>query len=98
MNILASMPFNDTKPATLMLSNTDSHKLIAVGLMKNQLLPQHQTPTPAFLTVLEGAIDFEIEGKTTRLNRLDTFEIPVRVMHEVKGIEANNVFTLLLAK
>jgi quercetin dioxygenase-like cupin family protein len=98
MNILASIPFNPDKPATLVLSNTDSHKLIAVGLIKDQLLPQHQTPTPAFLTVLEGAIDFEIEGKKIRLNRLDTFEIPVRVMHEVKGVEGNNVFTLLLAK
>lgn len=81
-----------------MLLNEGSCKQIAVGLLHNQLLPSHQTPTPALLTVLLGSVDFEIEGKTLRLNQFDTFNIPKNVIHEVKGIEDKNVFTLLLVK
>lgn len=98
MNILENIPFNSDKPAVHVVRKTDTINYIAVGLLKDQILPEHKTGVPAILTVLKGSVEFSIEDEKHILNEFDTFQIPVNIMHHVLGREEKNAFTLVLEK
>ena len=95
MNIIDQLQFNSSRPATHVIRKTPSLKYFAVGLLEGQILQKHKTSHPTVLTVLDGAVDFAIEGEIIRLKKCDTFEIPVGIEHEVQGVEGQNVFTLV---
>lgn len=97
MDIVESLPFNAERPSTLVLSNSDRQQTIAIGLMKGQVLKKHISATPAMIVVLKGAILFEMEGNTTEIKELNSFNIPATVPHEVTGIE-QSIFLLIKDK
>ncbi len=95
MNITQHINFTEEKPAVLAIRSSEKSKIIAVGLLKDQVLKKHKTTVPAFLTVLTGAIEFRMAGNNYTLQQYDTFEIPVDVLHEVVGLYSKNVFTVM---
>ena len=95
MNIHANLKFDKSRPATCVIHKSPTLKYFAVGLLKGQILQKHKTDHPTVLTVIEGEIHFAIEGQIIRLQRLDTYEIPIGIEHEVQGCMSNNVFTLV---
>lgn len=97
MNILEQIQFNNDKPATLLLKNTDKQHIMAIGLKKGQMLKKHFSATPALIVVLKGLIAFEMESTTTEIPEFNTFDIPPTVPHEVTGLE-ENVFLLIKEK
>ena len=97
MDILETLQFNKEKPATLVVSNSDKHLTIAIGLMKDQLLKKHLSATPAMIVVLKGRILFEMEGVITELKELNTIHIPAAVPHEVTGLD-QSIFLLIKDK
>jgi quercetin dioxygenase-like cupin family protein len=98
MNILKNLNFSDTKPTTFLIHKSDQVHYLAVGLLENQLLKKHMAKLPTTLTVLKGRIQFFIQGEVILLKEFDTYQIPVSVSHEVKGMEHENVFTLIQEK
>lgn len=98
MNILENIPFNPDKPAVYIIRKTDTINYIAVGLLQDQLLPDHKTGIPTILTVLKGSVLFTILEEKHVLNELDTFQIPVNVIHHVLGIDEKNAITLVQEK
>ena len=54
-----------------MVRKTDTINYIAVGLLMDQILPEHKTGVPTILTVLSGAIEFCIEDKEYLLYPFD---------------------------
>lgn len=97
MNILETLHFNEEKPSTLLVRNSDRQQTIAIGLTEGQVLKKHISATPAFIIVLKGIISFEMEGTTSQLKEMDTFEIPATVPHEVTGLE-ESIFLLIKDK
>ncbi|GEO05033.1 hypothetical protein AAE02nite_26970 [Adhaeribacter aerolatus] len=97
MNIPEQLEFKDDKPATLQLKNTDKQHTIVIGLKKGQILKKHFSATPALLIVLKGLIAFEMEGTTTQVAALNTFDIPPTIPHEVTGVE-ESIFLLIKDK
>ena len=97
MNILEQLHFKDDKPATLLLKSTDKQHIITIGLKKGQILKKHFSATPALIVVLKGLIAFEMEGNTTEISELNTFDIPPTVPHEVTGLE-ESIFLLIKEK
>lgn len=97
MDILEDLHFNEDRPATLLLSQSDKQQTIAIGLKKGQILKKHISATPAMLIVLRGAIKFEMEGEVTEISELHTFQIPPSVPHEVTASE-ESVFLLIKDK
>lgn len=87
MNIKAEIKLTDEKPSVVHVRNTNNSNTIAIGLKKNQVLKKHLTPVPALLVMLEGSVRFEMEGSTTEITVLDTFDIPANIPHEVTAIE-----------
>lgn len=74
---------------------SDSFKVVGIGLMRGQVLEKHSTPTPAFLFVHEGKVEFKIGEKKYELKAGDYFKIPPKEDHEIVALEDSR---LLLAK
>lgn len=96
-NIKESLKFNDEKPAILSIINSEKLNLKAVGLKKGQIMSKHKAGLKSLVIVLEGKIEFVINGQKFELNELDTYEIPVNVEHEIRGIE-QSIFSLTQEK
>lgn len=97
-NIVEKISFTPEKPAVHIIRKTDSINYIAIGLLMDQILPEHKTGVPTILTVLKGGIEFVIGDQEILLYQFDTFQIPVNQVHEVRGLEEQNVFTLTMEK
>lgn len=68
--------------------------MFCVALCKDQILHKHQTKVPSFLIVLKGQIYFSIEGEEIVMDELQTYQIPLNIDHEVKGIGEENIFLI----
>lgn len=95
MNIEKTIGFKPENPAILQIIKSKQMHYFAVGLLKGQTLKAHKTAVPAMLTVLKGSIDFRLNETITKLRYLDTFAIPSDIMHEVTGLEDENIFSLV---
>ena len=97
MHILEHLQFKQDKPAILPLRNSDKVQVVSIGLQQGQVLKKHVTDTPAMIVVLQGRIAFDMEGNTTELPALATFDSPPAVPHEVRGLE-ESIFLLIKEK
>lgn len=97
-NIIDEMEFSPDKPAVISILKTDRINYLAVGLMEAQFLPKHQTLNLTVLTVIKGEIEIFIEEEEIILSKGDVYKIPIKVDHEVKGLDEENVFTLIQEK
>lgn len=92
MNIAKELVLQPDKPARLVLWQVGPVNQIAIGLKRGQVLPRHRTPYPAILVVLKGTVEFRLDSNRHTLNVLDTFLVPVGELHEVEGIQDENLF------
>lgn len=98
MNILENLAFGSERPSVCPIQRDDKTNYFAIGLLKDQLLKKHTANVPSLLTVLEGEIEFSINGRVFTLKKFDTYDIPVLVEHEVKGLSEKNIFTIIQEK
>ena len=94
MNILDHISFTTEKANVFNLRKTDKLKYFAVALGKGAVLKKHTALVPSTLLVLNGEINFVIDGQIINLKQFDVFEIPVNIEHEVVGISDENLFTV----
>lgn len=80
---------NATKPVIKILRKNEHFKVIGLGLNKDVELKEHKTALPAKLFVLKGKVAYQEGEKTTVLNQYEEQEIPINVLHAVKGLEAS---------
>ncbi|MFZ1699511.1 MAG: cupin domain-containing protein [Pyrinomonadaceae bacterium] len=97
MNIKDGLKFNDERPAILSVINSEKVNVKAVGLKKGQIMPKHKAGLKSMLVVLEGKIEFVIGDEKFVLSKLDAYEIPVNVEHEIRAIE-QSIFSLTQEK
>lgn len=95
MNIENEILLNPENPAVLVIRKTDKIKYFSVGLQKDQMLKKHKTQVPTILTVMKGEVEFLWNGKSIKLRPMDVFDIPVDEFHEVRGLEKENIFSLV---
>lgn len=94
MNILDQIEFSTEKANVFHLKKSEKIKYFAVALGQDALLKKHTAPVPSTLVVLKGEINFLIQGETIHLKEFDVYDIPVNVEHEVRGVSAENLFTV----
>lgn len=94
MNIFQNLELNSENPAVLSIKKTEKSQMIAIGLGKGAILKKHKTGVPTNLVVVQGSIEFLINGETLFFQAGDVYEIPVEVPHEVVGLEQENIFIL----
>ncbi|RAI89317.1 cupin domain-containing protein [Algoriphagus yeomjeoni] len=98
MNILENLAFGNERPSVCPIQRTDKTNYFAIGLLQDQILKKHTANVPSLLTVMKGEIEFFINGENFLLKELDTYDIPVMVEHEVKGVTEKNIFTIVQEK
>jgi len=82
---IASQTFDKLKVEKLV--KTDVLEILSICLEKDAVFPEHTSPIDAQLVVLEGDIDFHINGKSYPLKAQQHFSFPKAEKHWVK---ANN--------
>lgn len=98
MNILENLAFSQERPSVCPIQRTDKTNYFAIGLLQDQILKKHTANSPSMLTVLKGELEFFINGNSIHLKEFDTYDIPVLVEHEVKGLKDKNIFTIVQEK
>lgn len=93
-NIFNNVIFSTEKPSTFSVKKTEKIQQIAVALGKGAVLKKHTTPVPTNLIMMKGTITFKINGEDLIFTEGVTYEIPVKVEHEVVGNDAENLFIL----
>ncbi|MDB4293275.1 cupin domain-containing protein [Maribacter sp.] len=91
-NTIASQPYS--KLQVQKLAKNERLEILSISLEKDAIFPEHTSPTEAQLVVLEGAIDFHINGENFALKRQQHFSFPKEVKHWVKAIE-NSKFLII---
>ena len=51
----------------------DAFEILSISLEKGAVLPEHTSPRDAFLVVLEGALDFNIDGRVFSLESISPY-------------------------
>lgn len=65
----------------------EAFEAIAISIEKGKVLKKHVSPKDASLVVLEGEINFVINGESIHLKPLENFAFEKEVEHEVLAIE-----------
>lgn len=97
LNHIAETLATSEKPVIEQIYDKEGKKLIAIGLKKGVEFPEHVAPAKAKLMVVQGEVDFNTETRSYRLERFDSFDIPMDIKHAVVGVD-DAVFLLLLGK
>ena len=69
-------------------------EILSITLEKGAVLPEHTSPRDAILVVLEGTLNFHINGKTYSLEKFEDFSFPKEVVHRVDALE-NSRFLII---
>lgn len=69
------------------LAKNEAFEVLAIGLEKDAIFPEHTSPTDALLVVLEGAIDFHINGERIQLSKNEAYSFSKETPHWVRACE-----------
>lgn len=84
--IINLMPSSD-KVITRILRKYDQNRIIAIGLNKGLILPDHISSVPALLIPIQGKVYFRSEVLSIEVQTFDELEIPINVIHSLEAVE-----------
>ena len=91
-NSIVSQTFDKLKVHKL--AKTDVFEILSISLEKDAVFPEHTSPTDAQLILLEGDIDFHINGETYGLKKQQHFSFPKEEKHWVQA-KQNSKFLII---
>lgn len=89
--------FNNDKVTTSVLLESSFSKEIRILLKQGQSMKEHKTPYSIVVHLLEGAIDFGVNGFTKPLKRGDVVSLDGNVPHDLLAKE-DSIVRLTLSK
>lgn len=89
--------FNDKRVAAKLILETSFSKEIRILLKKGQAMREHTAPCPIVVHLLEGSIDFGVEGEANRLTKGAILTLEGNVPHDLYAHE-DSVVRLTLTK
>lgn len=96
-NILNDLNYNENKPAIKVLFETESTKEVRILFRKGQVMAEHQTKYPITVAMIEGALDFGVEGTVHSLVKGDMLNLEGSVPHDLKAT-GDSIVRLTLSK
>ncbi|NEN22258.1 cupin [Cryomorpha ignava] len=93
----SDLTYNDAKVRTEVILETSFTKEIRILLKKGQAMREHKAPFPIIVHLLEGSIDFGIEGETHKLTKGAILTLSGNVPHDLLAHE-DSVVRLSLSK
>lgn len=97
LNEISQALSNSERPVIKQIYNQEGQKLLAIGLKKGVVFPEHLAPSRAKLMVIQGAIDYKTEVDSFRFESFDAYDIPMEVKHSVVGV-TDAIFLILFGK
>lgn len=88
--------FSD-KVTTKLILETPSTKEIRILLKEGLVMKEHKAPFPIIVHVLEGSIDFGVEGKKNRMEKGAIIALEKNVPHDLSANE-DSIVRLTLSK
>lgn len=68
--------------------------IILIGLAKGERIKEHVSNTDATIYIVEGEIEFSINGKEINLKEKEFFTFLKNVPHALKGIENSKILLI----
>jgi quercetin dioxygenase-like cupin family protein len=96
-NIYQDTVFNPDKPLIKVLLETDFTKEIRIAMHRGTLMKEHKTAFPIVVEIVEGSIDFDVQGTSHPLKKGDLIALEGGVPHSLKAGE-NSIIRLTLTK
>ncbi len=91
------LEFNDKRIVTSVVIESSFTKEIRILLKEGQTMKEHKTPFPILVHVLEGAIDFGVEGTIHSLKKGEIVTLEGGVKHDLFAKE-DSMVRLTLSK
>lgn len=95
INLKSQIEKNPTKVAFKEIFSNENGGVVLLGFTAGQQLPEHIAPAELMVTVLEGEIEFSVNGKPSVLKEGDFLLLGKDVAHSVK---ANSDAKVMLTK
>lgn len=91
------LDYNDNRIVTKVILETPFSKEIRILFKNGQLMKSHKAPFPIIIHVLEGKIDFGLEGELISLNKGDLITLESNAYHDLLA-KADSIVRLTLSK
>lgn len=91
------LEFSNDKVVTKVILETSFSKEIRILLKNGQMMKEHKAPFPIIVHVLEGAIDFGVNGNVSLLEKGDILTLDPNIPHDLKAKE-DSIIRLSLSK
>lgn len=92
-----NLDFNDTKIVTKVLLETSFSKEIRILIKEGQLMKEHKAPFPIIVHIVQGTIDFGVEGAHHTLKQGDIITLAANVPHDLLA-KSDSIVRLTLSK
>lgn len=95
--LLKNIIYNEKKPVTTVLFETDFTKEIRIAMQKETVMKEHKTKFPIVVEVVKGDINFGVEGNIHQLTDGSLIALNPNIPHDLKANE-NSIIRLTLSK
>lgn len=92
-----NLDFNNDKIVTKVVLETSFSKEIRILLKKDQVMKEHKAPFPIIVHVIDGEINFGVEGEIHLLKIGNIITLPANVPHDLYALK-DSVVRLSLSK
>lgn len=96
-SILKDIEYNEHKPVIKVLFETPFTKEIRIAMQKGVLMKEHKTPYPIVVELVDGSINFGVNGEICELSKGDLLSLEGNVPHNLSASE-NSIIRLTLTK
>ena len=92
-----NLDFNDSKIVTKVLMETSFSKEIRILMKNGQLMKEHKAPLPIIVHIVQGEIEFGVEGAHHTLKQGDIITLAANVPHDLLA-KSDSIVRLTLSK
>lgn len=86
-SIYSELEFMDNKPVIKVLFETSFTKEIRIAMKKGSAMKKHQTSYPIVVEIVDGKLDFGVQGSIHNLKKGDLVALEGGVPHDLKAVE-----------
>lgn len=92
-----NLEFSHNRIITQVILETSFSKEIRILLKNGQIMKEHKAPFPIIVHILEGKIDFGVEGELITLKKGDVITLDSNIYHDLTAKE-DSIVRLTLSK
>lgn len=96
-NILEDLVYSKEKVQIKAMFESDSSKEIRIVFTENQIMKEHKTNFPITVQIVEGSIDFGVNGEVHTLIKGDIVSLEASIPHDLKALK-DSIVRLSLSK